>query len=183
MKIGITGSISSGKTSVARILCKNKNILFSADEVVQDIYKSNKFKKKILKKFKIKNTNIKKELKRKLLCGKISLKSLGKSIHPLVRQSMREFYKKNKDKKILFFEIPLLIESKLMSFFDFIVLVVSPRKQRLRRYQKNGGDIKMFNLLDKSQMSAKKKIKFCDYLIVNNKSKSVLKKKVNDIMT
>ena len=70
-----------------------------------------------------------------------------------------------------------------MSFFDFIILVVSPRKQRLRRYQKNGGDKKMFNLLDKSQMSAKKKIKFCDYLIVNNKSKSVLKKKVNDIMT
>ena len=96
---------------------------------------------------------------------------------------MREFHKKNKDKKILFFEIPLLIESKLMSFFDFIILVVSPRKQRLRRYQKNGGDKKMFNLLDKNQMSAKKKIKFCDYLIVNNKSKSVLKKKVNDIMT
>ena len=96
---------------------------------------------------------------------------------------MREFHKKNKDKKILFFEIPLLIESKLMSFFDFIILVVSPRKQRLRRYQKNGGDKKMFNLLDKNQMSAKKKIKLCDYLIVNNKSKSVLKKKVNDIMT
>ena len=46
MKIGITGSISSGKSSVARILCKNKNLLFSADEVVQGIYKSNKLKKK-----------------------------------------------------------------------------------------------------------------------------------------
>ena len=182
MKIGITGSISSGKSSVAKIICKNKDILFSADEVVQDIYKSNKFKKKIVKKFKIKNTNIKKELKKELLCGKISLKSLGKLIHPLVRQRMRNFYKKNKNKKILFFEIPLLIESKLISFFDFIILVVSPRKQRLKRYQKNGGDKKMFNLLDKSQISAKKKIKYCDYLIVNNRSKSVLKKKVNDII-
>ena len=50
MKIGITGSISSGKSSVARILCKNKNLLFSADEVVQGIYKSNKLKKKNSKK-------------------------------------------------------------------------------------------------------------------------------------
>ena len=40
----------------------------------------------------------------------------------------------------------------------------------------------MFYLLDKNQIPAEKKIKFCDYLIVNNKSKNVLKKKVSDIV-
>ena len=40
----------------------------------------------------------------------------------------------------------------------------------------------MFNLLDKNQIPQKKKIKYCDYLIVNNKSKKILKKKVNDII-
>ena len=96
---------------------------------------------------------------------------------------MYDFYKKNNKKKIIFFEIPLLIESKLMNFFDFIILVVAPKKIRLKRYLKNGGKKSMFNLLDKNQLPAKKKIRYCDYLIVNNKSKSVLKKKVNDIMT
>ena len=76
----------------------------------------------------------------------------------------------------------MLIESKLMKFFDFIILVVAPRKSRLKRYLKNGGKKNMFYLLDKNQISAKKKIKFCDYLIVNNKSKNILKKKVNDII-
>ena len=182
MKIGITGSISSGKSSVAKILSKNKNLIFSADKIVQDFYKSTKFKKKIKKKFKIKNGDIKKQIKKELLCEKISLNSLGKFIHPFVRQKMRAFYKKNKNKEILFFEIPLLIESNLINFFDFIILVVSPKKLRLKRYKKNGGDEKMFKLLDKGQMSAKKKIKYSDYLIVNNSSKSILKKRVNDII-
>ena len=40
----------------------------------------------------------------------------------------------------------------------------------------------MFNLLDSHQISVKKKITYCDFLIVNNKSKNFLKKKVNDII-
>ena len=69
---------------------------------------------------------------------------------------MRDFYKKNKNKKIIFFEIPLLVESKLMKFFDYIILVVAPRKNRLKRYLKKGGEKKMFNLLDKSQIRPEK---------------------------
>ena len=51
MKIGITGSISSGKSTVSNLFLKNKNLIFSADKVVKDLYNSNDFKK-ISKKFK-----------------------------------------------------------------------------------------------------------------------------------
>ena len=182
MKIGITGSLSSGKSSVAKILSNNKKLLFSADKVVNDLYTDKKFIKKIKNRFKIKKKNIKKEIKLRLLNEEISLKELGSIIHPYVRIKMKKFYKKNKKKTITFFEIPLLIESKLMNFFDFIILVIAPQKKRLKRYLKNGGKKNMFYLLDKNQIPAEKKIKFCDYLIVNNKSKNVLKKKVSDIV-
>ena len=95
MKIGITGSLSSGKTSVAKILSKNKNILFSADKIVGNLYSDNKFKKKIKKKLNVKKSNIKDEIKLKLLKKEISLKELGSIIHPFVRKKMREFYRKN----------------------------------------------------------------------------------------
>ena len=39
----------------------------------------------------------------------------------------------------MFFEIPLLIESKLMNFFDFIILVTASSKKKIKRYLKNGG--------------------------------------------
>ena len=182
MKIGITGSLSSGKSSVAKILSKKNDILFSADKVVKNLYSNTQFKKEIKKKFKINKKNIKGEIKSKLLNKEISLTELGKLIHPFVRKKMKEFSNKNKKKEIIFFEIPLLIESNLISFFDFIILVVAPRKNRLYRYLKRGGKKEMFNLLDKNQISPKKKIKHCDYLIVNNKSKNILKKKVHDII-
>ena len=133
MKIGITGSLSSGKTSVAKILSKNKDMLFSADKIVRDLYLNNKFKKKIKKKFQIKKNDLKVEIKLKLLKKEICLKELGSIIHPFVRKKMREFYRKNKRKKIILFEIPLLIESKLMKFFDFIILVVAPKKKQIEK--------------------------------------------------
>ena len=182
MRVGITGSLSSGKSSVAKILSKNKKLLFSADEAVKDLYFNKNFRNKVKKKFNIKKRDIKMEIKSKLLKKEISLKKLGLIIHPFVRKKMREFSKRNKNKKIIFFEIPLLVESKLMNFFDYIILVVAPKKNRLKRYLKNGGKKKMFYLLDKNQISAKKKMKYCDYLIINNKSKKLLKKKVNDII-
>ena len=49
MKIGITGSLSSGKSSVAKILSKNKKLLFSADKIVKDLYSNTQFKKKLKK--------------------------------------------------------------------------------------------------------------------------------------
>ena len=94
MKIGITGSISSGKSSVAKILSNKKNIVFSADKVVKKFYTSKKFKKIISKKFKIKSNNIKQEIKKRLINKKISLKELGKIIHPTVRKEMIAFSKK-----------------------------------------------------------------------------------------
>ena len=44
---------------------------------------------------------------------------------------MKIFYKK-KNKKIIVFEIPLLVESKLINFFDFIILVAAPKKIALK---------------------------------------------------
>ena len=47
MRVGITGSLSSGKSSVAKILSKNKKLLFSADEAVKDLYFNKNFRNKV----------------------------------------------------------------------------------------------------------------------------------------
>ena len=48
IKIGITGSIASGKTTVAKMLSRRKYPIFNADKAVRQIYKNNIFKKKSL---------------------------------------------------------------------------------------------------------------------------------------
>ena len=66
MKIGITGSLASGKSSVTKILSKDKKLIFSADKEVKNLYLNKKFKIKLKKKLKIQGTNIKEEIISKL---------------------------------------------------------------------------------------------------------------------
>ena len=72
----------------------------------------------------------------------------------------------------------MLVESNLSKHFDKTIFISCPRKTRLKRYLGLGGDRRVFNILDKRQASLKEK-KYCDFHIVNNKSISLLKKKIN----
>lgn len=183
IKIGITGSIASGKTTASKILSKNRGPLFSADKQVKKLYKNDKFIKLIINKFNIeKKVGLKDFLKRKILKDKINIKKLEKIIHPLVRKEMRKFSNQNKHKKILFYEIPLLIENKLINNFDIVIFIKAKKAIRLKRFKLKGGDLKLFNIMNNKQLLDIKKMKFCDYIIVNEKNLDILKKKLLDIM-
>jgi dephospho-CoA kinase len=183
IKIGITGSIASGKSTASRILSKGRGKLFSADEVVKNLYNNSNFKKLIIKKFSIeKNLNFKSSLKDKILKNKNNIKKLENVIHPLVRKEMIKFTKKNKNQKTLFYEIPLLIESKLTKYFDIIFFIKTKKKIRLKRFKLKGGKEKLFNFLNNKQLSDTKKTKFCDHIIINEKNLNILKRRLLSII-
>ena len=54
IKIGITGSLASGKSTVAKMISSRKYPFYNADTAVKKIYKTNVFKTKVFKKFKLK---------------------------------------------------------------------------------------------------------------------------------
>ncbi len=183
IKIGITGSLSSGKTTSSKIISHNRGLLFNADIVVKKLYKKNNFKKIIAKQLDLKiSSRFKDAIKNKILKEKKILKKLERITHPFVRKEMFVFMKKNKKKKFLFFEIPLLIESKLSKYFDLVIFIKSKRNLRIKRFKSKGGSEKLFRLLDKHQIQDNKKMRFCDHIIVNNKSLAVLKKNLLNII-
>tara|TARA_Y100000591_G_scaffold332314_1_gene369173 strand:- start:1514 stop:2080 length:567 start_codon:yes stop_codon:yes gene_type:complete len=184
IKIGITGSLASGKTTASKILSFKRGPLFSADKIVKQLYLDKRFRSLISKRFRIKNNNkIKKSLRQLILENNKNIKKLENIIHPLVRKKMRIFTSQNKNKKFLFYEIPLLIESKLMKRFNVIIFIRARKKIRLKRFKLKRGDKKLFNLLDKKQMKDTKKIKFCDHIVVNEKNLKILKSDLSDIIT
>tara|TARA_B100000902_G_scaffold392600_1_gene445280 strand:+ start:763 stop:1329 length:567 start_codon:yes stop_codon:yes gene_type:complete len=177
IKIGITGSLASGKTTASKILSLKRGPLFSADKAVKELYQNKNFKSLIAKQFRIKNNNqIKKSLKNLILKNKKNIDRLEKLTHPLVRKKMKNFTSQNKNKKLLFYEIPLLIESKLMKHFDIVIFIKAKKQLRLKRFQSKSGDQKLFNILNDKQMNDTKKIKYCDYVVVNEKNLNILKK-------
>ena len=183
IRIGLTGSIASGKTTACKIVSKTSVPIFSADKVVQKLYKKKSFNKFVSKKLKFQfNSKFKKIIKEKILKDKKTLTKLEKIIHPIVRKEMFIFSRKNKNKKLLLFEIPLLIESKLTEYFDVLIFIRSKKKLRLKRYKLKRGNIKLFSILDKQQLKDTKKMKLCDHLVVNNKSLTILKKNLLNII-
>jgi dephospho-CoA kinase len=179
--IGITGSIASGKTTVAHLMAGKKHPLFSADTIVSKLYKKKNFNGILIKKFKLKSKEkIKSQIKSILKSNKDNLSKLESIIHPIVRREMINFLKKKN--KLLFLEIPLLIESKLNKYFDKLIFVGANKKLRLKRYLKKKGDKKTFILLDERQLSMALKKKICDYTINNNYSLTILKKNVKNFI-
>ena len=52
----------------------------------------------------------------------------------------------------------------------------------MKRYKLKKGNVKLFSILDQHQLKDTKKMKLCDHIVVNNKSLTVLKKNLFNIM-
>ena len=103
-------------------------------------------------------------------------------VHPLVRKDMTNFPKNKIFFKLVFFEIPLLVENKLSNFFDIVVFVNTHKKIRIKRFITNGGNHKIFLILNKRQLSPGKKAQVSHHVINNNKSLKNLKNSVKNIL-
>ena len=107
IKIGITGSIASGKTTASKILSHKRGPLFNADKEVERLYKNKKTISKLRKKLNIDTKqNFKSTLKKKILNNIKNIKKLEKIIHPIIRGEMKKFSFLHNKKKIIYLKYP-----------------------------------------------------------------------------
>ena len=180
IKIGILGDIGSGKSYVAKQFgCP----VFDADAEVTKIYKKNKncFNKlknklpKYIYSFPIK----KKEIGKAIIENQNNLKKIIKIVHPIVRTNMNKFIKKNKKKKMVVLDIPLLLENKINKKNYILVFVDSNKKEIQKRLKKrvNYNSV-ILNKLKKIQLPLEIKKKKSKFLIKNNFKSSYVRKNV-----
>ncbi len=181
--VGILGDIGSGKSFVAK---QFGYPIFNADKEVSDIYKNDKFcYKKIKKEFPnfIKSKLLKKnELGSIIKENKKNLKKISVIVHPIVRKRMHLFLKKNKRKKMVVLDIPLLVENKLYDKNFYLIFVQSNKNEINKRLKKRPFyNKKIIDSLRKSQRSLAYKKKISDYVIKNNFKLLSLKKNIKII--
>ena len=181
IRAAVIGNIGSGKTFVAKLF---KCPVFNADNEVKKIYRTNKvcfYKlKKLLPNY-IKSFPIKKkELIEAISKDKKNLKKISYIVHPLVRQKMNLFLKKNKKQKIVLLDIPLIIENKLNKNGDILIFIKSKKSKILNRLKKRPNfNLKLLKNLQENQTKLSKKIKLSDYIVHNNYPANIMKKKIN----
>ncbi len=93
---------------------------------------------------------------------------------------MKVFLAKNKKNKMVVLDIPLLIENKLNKKDDVLLFVKSKKKEVLKRLKKRTNfDAKVLKSLNENQIILLKKRKLANFIIDNNFTKIIMKKKVN----
>ena len=183
-RIGILGDIGSGKTHVAK--CFGFPV-FIADLEVAKIYKNNK---KVFLKLKkelplyFDSFPIKKEkIIDAILSNKQNLKRFVKIVHYEVRKKMNIFLKKNKHKKIVVLDIPLLLENKINKKKDILIYVESKKSEILNRLKKRKNfNTKLLKSFKKIQLPLDLKKKKSHFIIKNNFKKNSVKIRVKEII-
>ena len=75
----------------------------------------------------------KNELSKAIIDERENLKKIVKVVHPEVRNKMNNFIKKNKNKKFIVLDIPLLIENKLNKKNEILIFVDAKKKEINKR--------------------------------------------------
>ena len=183
IRIGILGKIGSGKSYVANNLGYP---VFDADYEVATLYK--KSRKIFLKLKKILPNNIKtypiekKEIIEAIFQKRGNLKKIIKIVHTEIRKKMNFFLKKNKNKKFVVLDVPLLLENKLNKKGDILIFVDSNKSDILKKLTKRKNfNKKLFNKFQKIQFTSKYKIKKSHFIIKNDFTKKTISTNIKDI--
>jgi len=184
IRIGILGDIGSGKTHVAKSFGYP---VFNADKEVGKLYKKNKkiFNKlkKILPKY-FNSYPIKKhKVTEAILANSNNLKKIINVVHLEIRKKMNIFLKKNKNKKVVILDIPLLLENRINKKSDILVFVQSKKLDILKRLRKRTNfNQKLLNKFRKLQLSLVYKKRKSHFIIKNNFTNKFVKRDIKYIL-
>ena len=177
IRIGILGDIGSGKSYVAKSFGYP---VFNADYEVSKLYKKdkkifNKLKKKLPKYIFTFPIN-KNELVKAILGNKVNLKKIITIVHLEIRKALKFFLKRNRNKKIVILDIPLLLENKINKKNDILIFVQSNKSRINKKLKKRPNFNKdLIRKFKKIQLPLDYKKSKSNFIIKNNFTKKSVK--------
>ena len=174
---GLTGSISTGKSSVCSIFKGLQVPVIDADMLARDIVRPGEegwlsvvqsFGDGVL----LSDGNIDREkLSRIIFSDKTARDKLDNCLHPLIIKKLlsdAEKLKKSMEGSLIIADVPLLIECGMQKYFDKIILVYSDRETQIRRLiSRNNLTTEEAEKRVDSQVPIEEKRKFADFIIDN----------------
>ena len=176
IKIGLTGNIASGKSTVEEMLSKSYKVV-DLDKISHEFIET-KCKDEILKAF---NTTNRKELSKIVFKDKNELKKLENIIHPKLREYVTEYFKNNKNEKIVFISGALIYEVGFNDLFDKIIFVDANKDLRLHRLMKRNSLDEQTALVRINAQNENYK-NSADYIIENNSNIEDLEEKLLNVL-
>ena len=179
LRIGLTGGIGSGKTTVARIFSSLGIPIFNADESAKRLMSENEnLRSAIIEKFGI-DSYIGKDLNRAHLAKLVfadpeKLHWLNTLIHPLTIADAKKWMDTQQSSYVIK-EAALLFESGAAAGLDFVIGVTAPETLRIDRIlQRDKTDLAQAKKRMDQQLEESLKVKLCDFVIKNDETTPLL---------
>ena len=174
MKVGLTGGIGAGKSTVADLFSQKGAVVIRSDELARQVIEpETPGQKQVISRFGIEILNDKGSIDRAKLAQIVfkdddALKDLENIVHPLVRERTNQLISEQTSETIIINEIPLLLEKNMESLFDFLVIVISSEKNRLERLLQRGVSEDQAKARMAKQVDDQARKAAADFLIVND---------------
>lgn len=190
LNVGLTGGISTGKTTIARLLVEKGAFLIDLDEAAHQLQQTDtEVWREIVATFGENILNPDRTIDRNKLGIMVfsdseKLKRLNEIVHPAVfrtwKKRMAEIESQRPD-AIILTDIPLLIEIGAQERFDLVLLVYIPPAEQLKRLiLRNGYSREYAEKRVASQMSIEEKVKYARIVIDNQGSIEEAEKRVDE---
>jgi dephospho-CoA kinase len=189
LKVGITGGIGSGKSTVCKMLEKLGVPVYYADERARYLMQHEHFLIDLIKKNFGEEVYDNGKLDRKLLASKVfnnpaQLNLLNSLVHPVVFRDTERWCEEQKEKKPAYIvkEAALLIESGSHKALAKLIVVVAPLEKRVERVsQRDSVSEEEVLARVRNQLPEEEKLKLADYVITNNGSFEDLERQVREV--
>ncbi len=174
MKVGLTGGIGAGKSTVADLFSQKGAVVIRSDELARQVIEpQTPGFQQVIDRFGKDFVNSEGYIDRAKLAQIVfqddaALKDLENIVHPLVRSKTNQIIDQHTSETIIVNEIPLLLEKKMESLFDFLVIVISSEKNRLERLSQRGLTAEQATARMSKQVSDDERKAAADFLIVND---------------
>ncbi len=179
LKVGITGGIGSGKTTVCRIFSQLGIPIFNADQAVKDLYANHSGLKIQLQsafgsEVYTPNNQINIPFLKGLLLSPEKTEKLNKIVHPLVFQAFYDWADQQNAPYVVK-EAAILFESGANKTVDSTIGVIAPEEIRIQRVkQRDNRSLEEIQSIISKQLSNDELREKCDYIIENDGSQSLI---------
>ncbi|MNE02281.1 Dephospho-CoA kinase [compost metagenome] len=181
LKIGITGGIGSGKSTVVKVFEQLGVPVFIADDQAKLLMNSDEKLIADIKQFFGEDVYLAKgELDRKKLASLVfnspeKLKQLNGLVHPATIRAFDKWCKKYQNKPYILKEAAILFESGTYKQNDLNILVTAPEEMRIARViKRDKSNEEQVRSRIKNQLPEEDKIKMADYMIVNDEQTALI---------
>ena len=181
LKVGITGGIGSGKTTICKIFETLGIPIYYADARAKEIMHDNENVKQALlhlfgqEAYLSDGALNRPFISKKVFQNKSMLQQLNAIVHPAVLQDTINWFQTHQDKKYVLYEAAIMYESGSYKMLDKVITVFAPIEERIQRTIKRD-NIDRKSVLDRmdKQLSEEEKMKKADYIIYNDHTQSLI---------